>query len=216
MTATVQPESKSSSRRALLAGALGGLGAWAASAIGRAAPAEAAVGDPIRMGRTNYADGTSTALQTTAKYQTLLVRQRGDGAALRAESESGRAVTARATTGIAVDARAYGRPAVKAEVRGGPAVYAISANGTAVLAGGGTIGVDTYGPEIGLRATSGSVAAYFTGRVFHLGTYDLSEIIDAAAPGNAARLFARNNGSGKTQLCVRFKSGAVQVIATEP
>ena len=39
------------SRRALLAGAIGGLGVWAASAIGRAAPAEAAAGDPIRMGR---------------------------------------------------------------------------------------------------------------------------------------------------------------------
>ena len=43
------------SRRALLAGAIGGLGVWAASAIGRAAPAEAAAGDPIRMGRVNKA-----------------------------------------------------------------------------------------------------------------------------------------------------------------
>jgi archaellum biogenesis ATPase FlaH len=29
-------------------------------------------------------------------------------------------------------------------------------------------------------------------------------------------LFAKDNGSGKTQLCVRFSSGAVQVIATQP
>ena len=43
------------SRRALLAGALGGLGVWAASAIGRVAPAEAEAGDPIRMGRLNKA-----------------------------------------------------------------------------------------------------------------------------------------------------------------
>jgi hypothetical protein len=33
---------------------------------------------------------------------------------------------------------------------------------------------------------------------------------------NTARLFARDNGSGKTQLCVIFNSGAVQVLATEP
>lgn len=28
--------------------------------------------------------------------------------------------------------------------------------------------------------------------------------------------FFRNNGAGKSQFCVRFPSGAVQVIATEP
>ena len=56
------------SRRALLAGAIGGLGVWAASAIGRAAPAEAAAGDPIRMGRINKARGTSTQLRTSNEY----------------------------------------------------------------------------------------------------------------------------------------------------
>lgn len=40
---------------------------------------------------------------------------------------------------------------------------------------------------------------------------------DAPAPGaNKAALFARDNGSGKTQLCVRFNTGAVQILATEP
>ena len=38
------------SRRALLAGALGGLGAWAASAIGRASQVRAANGDPVLVG----------------------------------------------------------------------------------------------------------------------------------------------------------------------
>ncbi|OGS24237.1 MAG: hypothetical protein A2314_00920 [Elusimicrobia bacterium RIFOXYB2_FULL_50_12] len=36
------------------------------------------------------------------------------------------------------------------------------------------------------------------------------------APTNCARIFCRDNGSGKTQLCVIFPSGTVQVIATEP
>ena len=31
-----------------------------------------------------------------------------------------------------------------------------------------------------------------------------------------ARLYLKDNGSGKTQLCIRFNSGAVQVIATQP
>lgn len=35
-------------------------------------------------------------------------------------------------------------------------------------------------------------------------------------PANTARLFVRDNGSGKTQLCVIFPTGAVQVISTEP
>lgn len=39
------------------------------------------------------------------------------------------------------------------------------------------------------------------------------------APGNApadrGRLFIRDNGAGKTQLCVRFPTGAALVIATE-
>jgi hypothetical protein len=38
----------------------------------------------------------------------------------------------------------------------------------------------------------------------------------AAAPADGARLFAKDNGAGKTQICVRFATGAVQVIATEP
>jgi len=33
---------------------------------------------------------------------------------------------------------------------------------------------------------------------------------------NTGRLFLRDNGSGKSQLCVRFNTGAIQVIATEP
>ena len=46
------------------------------------------------------------------------------------------------------------------------------------------------------------------------------EMVEMTAPSagaaNSARLFARDNGSGKTQLCVQFATGAVQVIATEP
>lgn len=37
-----------------------------------------------------------------------------------------------------------------------------------------------------------------------------------AGAANTARLYCRDNGAGKTQLCVRFATGAVQVIATEP
>jgi hypothetical protein len=43
------------------------------------------------------------------------------------------------------------------------------------------------------------------------------EITDPSAPAaNYGVLYFRDDGAGKTQLCVRFATGAVQVIATEP
>jgi hypothetical protein len=45
----------------------------------------------------------------------------------------------------------------------------------------------------------------------------MPEITDPSAPSaNSAAIYTRDNGSGKSQLCVRFPTGAVQVIATEP
>jgi hypothetical protein len=49
------------------------------------------------------------------------------------------------------------------------------------------------------------------------GFQEIRESGDVTAPlTNGARLYAKDNGSGKTQLVVRFPTGAVQVIATEP
>lgn len=49
------------------------------------------------------------------------------------------------------------------------------------------------------------------------GYAQLTEITDPSnGAANTARLFARDNGSGKTQLAVRFASGATVVLATEP
>lgn len=61
---------------------------------------------------------------------------------------------------------------------------------------------------VGVRGSSSSVG----------GSLSLLELAaDPAAPAaNDSRLYTRDNGSGKTQLCVRFATGAVQVLATEP
>lgn len=49
------------------------------------------------------------------------------------------------------------------------------------------------------------------------GAMELAEMTaPSAGAANTARLFARDNGSGKTQLCVIFATGAIQVLATEP
>ena len=47
--------------------------------------------------------------------------------------------------------------------------------------------------------------------------FEAPEIADPAAPAaDHGKMYFRDNGSGKTQLVVRFPTGAVQVIATEP
>lgn len=46
---------------------------------------------------------------------------------------------------------------------------------------------------------------------------ELTEMTEPDAPAtNSGRLYLKDDGGGKTQLCVRFPTGAVQVIATEP
>ncbi|HSM18273.1 MAG TPA: hypothetical protein VK845_14905 [Gemmatimonadales bacterium] len=114
-TDTTPTATKSSSRRALLAGALGGLGAWAASAIGRASPAHAADGDPIYIGANNY--GTSeTRLGNTAP----------NSVGFRADSGSG---------------SGYG---VIGTTDNGWGVYGSGNNGIGVL-GTSSSGIGTYG-----------------------------------------------------------------------
>lgn len=39
---------------------------------------------------------------------------------------------------------------------------------------------------------------------------------DAPTAAGTGKFFFRNNGAGKSQFCVRFPSGAVQIVATEP
>lgn len=56
-----------------------------------------------------------------------------------------------------------------------------------------------------------------TGEVYTARGVRILEGADPAAPAvNEGRLYLRDSGGGKTQLCVRFNTGAVQVIATEP
>lgn len=56
-----------------------------------------------------------------------------------------------------------------------------------------------------------------TGAIEHTSYLEGQETADPAAPAaNRGRLYFRDNGAGKTQLAVRFPTGAVQVLATEP
>ena len=78
-------------------------------------------------------------------------------------------------------------------------------------------GVDIRGPLINTGAANGGALAVNDVLAILSNFMELDEMADPAAPGaDKARLFARDNGSGKTQLAVRFPTGAVQVLATEP
>jgi len=59
------------SRRALLAGAIGGLGAWAASAVGRATPARAGVDGDVVLGGANVSSGTTSIENLTNTANTM-------------------------------------------------------------------------------------------------------------------------------------------------
>lgn len=49
------------------------------------------------------------------------------------------------------------------------------------------------------------------------GMIEWTERADTGAPAaNQARMYTRDNGAGKTQLVIRFNTGAIQVIATQP
>ena len=237
MTASLQPESKSPSRRALLAGALGGIGAWAASAIGRASPVRAE-GQYVHVGG-EYTDATSVTLiqnQTTSAAVFRAINTAG-GTGIWSSSNSFYGIYSTSGSGIGVEGessssigvRGYSGSTTQAAIVGWSGGGAGQATG--VLGFSGTVGAPTAKAKTGVYGyanqdgkakgivgeSSKGFAGYFLGKVYTNKFHEMKEISTPSAPGtNKLRLFARDNGSGKTQLCVRFSTGAVQVIKTEP
>jgi hypothetical protein len=84
-------ETKPRSRRALLAGALGGIGAWAASAVGRVdvKRTAAAVGDPVRAGMNTTAGSATTTVTNSSDDATLKAVNNGKGPALYGDADGG-------------------------------------------------------------------------------------------------------------------------------
>lgn len=129
----------------------------------------------------------------------------GGGAAIHAYGGNNRAIVAE-TAGLdntTIDAT---------NTSGGTATRAIRAHSM------NGIGVDASSTNgIGCFASSASTyAGWFANEVKVEGYLDIEEIAAPAAPGtDVARLFVRDNGAGKTQLCIRFGSGSVQVIAAQ-
>jgi hypothetical protein len=267
-----------SSRRALMAGALGGLGALAATAVGIPRTAQAATGDALRLGTLNSAGTITTLTRVGADrlgHGLKVVVARASAVAVKAQATDGRGVDGSATSGIGVAGGSNTGVGVFGSSVRAPGVWAASQHNTAMFArsafavgihaiggggqgviGNGVIGVEgntqarrgwgvggvntaeggtgvrgqARGP--GSRAVAGfsnaghaihgesaaGWAGFFDGRVF-LNEY--AEFREASGPvmaprANRARLFVRNGPGGRTQLCVRFHTGAVRILASQP
>jgi hypothetical protein len=236
MTASPQPESKSpTSRRALLAGALGGIGALAASAIGRASPVRAGSDGDVVLGADNTAT-TTTSITNSSNANSVLFCSSNTGAAIQCSSNTGGFgvySTAYAGTGVFGSSGAHiGVLGVSSALNQPGSAGQSFTNSTGLLGySGGSLGSVVIPAKTGVYGyanqdasargiygeSSKGVAGYFKGSVYVDRFLEMPERAtgpSAPAP-NRLRLFARDNGSGKTQLCVRFPTGAVQVIKTE-
>ena len=242
------------SRRALLTGALGGIGALAATVIGGASRAQAAAGAALIIGSTANNAGTSnTILSTNSNVVAFQLLQNGPGTALmgyatpvsggtrgvygRSDSPHGDGVQARNAgmggTGAAVRAFGGNNQGVIATSDATFAIRGVSAasNAPAIRGvGSGAQGSGVSGHSdhwVGVGGTStdsfaiwgestNNYAGFFVNHVYVGSWIDIQEISEPAVAGpNQARLFTKDNGANKTQLCVRFPSGATQVLATE-
>ena len=219
---------KPRSRRALLAGVLGGLGAWLLSAAERTTPAMAGAGDPILAGRTTTAGTASTELRTGTTKPAFRAVQVGAGAALRGDATSGRGVMGTADSGgtgvYAFSPDGYG---VWASTVSGYAIYAktghLKGPATAIRAytdGPESISVEAIalgGPQsYAVVATGPSVFEGMSANQVTVNNW-LSLLNVGAQPDplpNAASLFLRATTDDKLELAIQFPTGPAQVLAT--
>jgi hypothetical protein len=246
--------SKSPSRRALLAGALGGLGALAASAIGRTSRVRAGVdGDVVLGSASNSTSTVTTITNTTTGGQAFAAYATGAGNGVYGQSSSSYGVWGSSSSGNGVygygnsGTGVYGYSASAWGVSGQSSATGAAANvgwsygnSTGLLGYSGTVsppaakaktGVYGYAAQdSGARGVTGQTTngigvygvattgygVYSAGKVYTTKWYEMTEITAPASPAaNRARLFLKDNGSNKTQLCVKFANGTVTILATE-
>ncbi|HEX6129168.1 MAG TPA: hypothetical protein VF071_09125 [Candidatus Limnocylindria bacterium] len=142
------------SRRAMLAGVLGGLGAWAVSAVGRASPVRAD-GETVTVGSelstaetltsiTNQSNGNDVFAAESTTGGRAIYGKSYSGAGLEGESTWGAGVSGISISGIGVLAFS--------NATGQPAVHAFQAlNGTAVFGySGEDLPIPTAKPKTGV------------------------------------------------------------------
>jgi hypothetical protein len=157
MTARVHDsptDSNAPSRRALLVGALGGIGAWAAAAVGRASPVRAD-GQTVLVGG-EYATATSLTRITNQTNNTPVFEgsSTGSGEGVRGISDAGNGVRGFSETSSGVRGTSQGGAGVSALSQSGSGVFATNysaADATVVglsqANGTGVAGKSAPGPQ---------------------------------------------------------------------
>jgi len=197
------------SRRAMLAGVLGGLGAWLVSAAQRAMPADASAGAPVLAGRSNSGGGFSTELRANTTQPTFRAVQLGGGNGLRGEATTGRGVVGiGGSQGTGVWASSPDHNAVFARTTHGTAVNAFALSSGSV----GLAGTASGSNSIALIANGQSI---LNGDVRITRGLNFDAMVTPSAPVGGATLFV-HFVAGKMQLAVRFTTGDVQVLAVQP
>jgi hypothetical protein len=218
---TGQTESKSPSRRALLAGALGGLGAWVASTVGGKAPVSAANGDPLIVGSSlNQAAGfTRLAVTSPSQNNAFECQTQGIGIGVyglnyTANGASLEGVRGWSDDGTGVHGQSYHGVGVLGDSLFSDGGVGVRGEASAGSASKGVVGRSTAGHGIHGSSDTGW-AGFFDGRIFGNSYVELAERSNPGIPANnRARLYVRDNGSGHTQLVVKFHNGEVRVLAT--
>lgn len=141
------------SRRAILAGALGGVGAWAVAAAGMRTRVRAADGDPLLIGEANV--GTAT---------TSISNGAGSGNAFAAISANGTGIDAQSVTGTAISGTSDQGTAIFGNAGQGRGVFGNS-NGDAAIWG------QTDATDAG--AVVGYASSDSTGVIGHSGDIDV-------------------------------------------
>lgn len=125
------------SRRAVIAGALGGIGAWALAGVGKASPVHAE-GQAVVVGG-EYTDASSVTYIKNSSNDEVVIKgeSAANGSGVYGQSATGSGVTAVSTSGFGLNA--------------------LSTNGTGIRAFGGGIAVDAQGTTIGVQGSGTTI-----------------------------------------------------------
>jgi hypothetical protein len=138
MTTTTEQSAapKTNSRRAVLIGALSGLGAWAAGAVSGVARVRAADNEPMLVGG-EYTSSSVTSLTNSTTTDTVFKASSttSEGATIQAESSIGTGVFANCGNGVAVWGNTNGQEAIRGRSDSDTTAAIVGVSGTNTLTG---------------------------------------------------------------------------------
>ena len=151
------------------------------------------------------------ARASTGNLEAKSITDFGLGLVSAADAAAGRTALGAAPTASPVFTGSITTEIIKPTSNSTTAIQITKADGTTPV-----LTTDTTNTRIGIGKTP-TEPFDVAGNIKSSGYLELNEITEPdAGAADTARLFLKDNGSGKTQLCVRFSSGATQVIATQP